>query len=225
MFKLGIVIQGGSTNVKEQKECWSEFKNDIIFSTWVGSESQYDLEDNVIYNEYPNDFGSANFNLQIISTINGLLKLKELGYTHALKIRSDLIPTNTKSFLTLIENNEFNFLCWHEHIVYENCPGYLVDYFMSGPIDKMIELWTIDNLFCTVPEVILTWNYISKVSDVNINYVLDSLNDKNNLYWIKNNLYLSTIQANEIYDKYKKYDFTLNKENLNKEYLKFLNLN
>jgi hypothetical protein len=222
MFKLGIVIQGGSTNVKEQKECWSEFKNDIIFSTWIGSESQYDLEDNVIYNEYPNDFGPANFNLQIVSTMNGLLKLKELGYTHVLKIRSDLTPTNSKSFLKLIENNDFNFLCWHDHIVYENCPGYLVDYFMSGPIDDMINLWTFEENVSIVPEVNLTWNYICKISNININYVLSDLNDGNNMYWIKNNRYLSTYQKNEIYDKYKKYDFSLNKHFLDKNYLNFL---
>jgi hypothetical protein len=222
MFKLGIVIQGGSTNVKEQKECWSEFKKDIIFSTWVGSESQYDLKDNVIYNEYPNDFGSANFNLQIVSTINGLLKLKELGYTHVLKIRSDLTPTNSKSFLKLIENNDLNFLCWHDHMVYEDCPGYLVDYFMSGPIDDMINLWTFENIVSVVPEVNLTWNYISKISNININYVLSDLNDENNMYWIKNNRYLSTYQKNEIYDKFKKYDFSLNKHFLEKNYLNFL---
>lgn len=222
MNKLGILIQGGSTNVVEQKINWGDSKKDILFSTWVGQELNYENDDNVIFNELPSDNGPANFNLQIITTLNGLKELKKQGYTHALKLRSDLIPTNYTEFLKLIDNDEFNFLCWHEHIVYDNCPGYLVDYLMSGPIDKMIELWTIENLFCTVPEVMLTWSYISKVSNTNINYFLNQLNDENNLLWIKNNLYLSTYQKNERYDKYKKYDFSLSKENLKNNYLNFL---
>ena len=223
MNKLGILIQGSSSNVEEQKSKWGDKLNDLLFSTWVGEEIKYKNTDKVIFNDYPADFGSANFNLQIITTINGLTEMKKLGYTHVLKLRSDLVPTNYQDFLKLIDNDNLNFLCWHEHIVYDNCPGYLVDYLMSGPIDDMINLWSINDNFCVVPEIILTWSYISKLSNLPINYFLDSLNTNNDLLWIKNNIHLSSYQSNNIYDKYKKYDFSLNKENLKSDYLKFLN--
>jgi hypothetical protein len=220
--KIAIIIQGPSSNVKEQKESWESYKDNVIFSTWVGSEHLYDEIDNVIFNEPPTEISETKFNYQVLSTHNGLVRAKQLGYKYALKLRSDLIPTNCLEFLKLIDNNEFNFLCWHEHIVYENCPGYLVDFLMSGPIDKMIDLWSIDNLFCTVSEVMLTWNYICKTSDVDINYFLEGLNDENNLFWIKYDLHLSTYQKNDIYYEYKKNYFSLNHEYLNNDYLNFL---
>jgi hypothetical protein len=217
MFKLAILIQGASSNVDEQKKTW-ENKEDLFFSTWIGSEGLYQSDDNVIYNTPPSDPGPMNFNYQITSTYNGLLKIKSLGYTHVLKLRSDLIPTDSVKFLDILVEDKFNFLCWHAHEVYPGCPGYLIDYLMSGPIDDMIKLWNITDIFCTVPEVILTKKYIDNFNTEPI-YFLDKINNENNLYWIKKDVYLDSYKIT-LSDPYNKYTFNNSVEYLNSEYIK-----
>jgi len=217
-----IIVQGSSIYVEQIKEALKDFN--IIFSTWVGEEEKYSENDNIIFNETPIYSGPANLNYQKISTLSGLKKAKELGYNRALKLRGDIIPTNINELIKSFDNDSLNFLCWHCHEVYPNCPGYLIDYLMSGKIDDLIELWDIEDMtWCTVPEIHLTQQYISKlISRVNIQYFLPELNSNNDLLWIKHGINLSSYQANTIYDKYRKYDFELNKEHLVSDYIKFL---
>ena len=217
MDNLAIIIQGPSNYVNQIKNSFIGY--DLIFSTWSGSQSKYEITDVVIYNELPIYSGPSNMNLQKITTINGLLKAKELGYSKALKIRSDLIPNNINEFIKLLNNDKLNFLSWHYHEVYDNCPGYLIDYLMSGYIDDLIDLWDINDMSsCNVPEIILTQRYISKLMDkVDINYFLDGLSVNNDLFWLKNGISLKSYQVNNTYDKYRKFEF-----GLNNEYIKFL---
>ena len=217
-----IIVQGLSSNVENIKKSLSGY--DIIFSTWIGEETKYVESDIVIFNEIPEYKGPANLNLQKISTMSGLIKAKQLGYKRALKLRSDIIPTNINNFYDLINNNSLNFLCWHCHEVYPNCSGYLIDYLMSGNIDDLIKLWDINDMtWCSVPEIHITQQYIiNLMSSVKINYFLDNLNFDNDLIWLKNGIRLSSYQANNIYDKYKKYDFECNKKYLNSNYINFL---
>lgn len=217
-----IIIQGSSSNVNELKEALNGFN--LIFSTWVGEENKYVDSDVVIFNELPEYKGPANLNLQKITTISGLKKAKELGYKRALKLRSDIKPTDMPEFFKLIDNELLNFLCWHCHEVYPNCPGYLIDYLMSGLIDDLLILWDIvDMEWCSVPEIHITEQYIKNlISSVDINFFLSNLNSNNDLIWLKNNIKLSSYQENNIYDKYRKYDFECNKEYLVKNYIKFL---
>lgn len=219
MDKIAIVIQGASTNVEEQKSAWTKFKEDIIFSTWVGSESYYNSDDIVIYNELPTDSGPMNINYQIKSTLSGLKKAKDLGYKYALKLRSDLIPTDSVKFLDILVEDKFNFLCWHAHEVYPGCPGYLIDYLMSGEINNMIKLWEIDDIFCVVPEIIITKKYTDLFSINDISYFLEKINIENNLFWIKRNTYLDSYKIT-ISDPYNKYSFNESKEYLNSDYIK-----
>lgn len=217
-----IIVQGGSEYVQQLKEKLEGFN--VIFSTWVGSENKYSNNDIVVYNEKPTYTGPANLNLQKITTINGLKKAKEMGFKRALKLRSDLIPTNMFELFKTLDNEYLNFLCWHCHEVYPNCPGYLIDYLMSGNIDDLIRLWEIEDMsWCVVPEIHLTQQYITKLmGSVSVEYFLQKLNSENDLYWIKRNIKLSSYQGNTIYDKYRKFDFELNKEHLVKDYIKFL---
>lgn len=214
-MKKCILIQGPSNHVNEIK---SSFKDhDLIFSTWCGEESKYEESDIVIFNDHPPYPGHANFWHQKISTLNGLLKCKELGYTHVLKIRSDIISTKNDIF-ELFDDNKLNFLCWHYHEVYPNCKGYLVDYFMYGCVDKMIKMWDIKEMFCKVPEVVLTESFIQNLNEIP-NFILYDMKNDYELYWIKNNIYLSSY-VNVLYpDKYKKYDFGETIEHLNGNYL------
>ena len=68
-------------------------------------------------------------------------------FKKCLKLRSDIAPTNAHEFIKLLNNDNLNFLCWHCHEVYPKCPGYLVDYLMSGDIDDLIELFDIQDKY------------------------------------------------------------------------------
>lgn len=216
-----IIVQGPSLYIEQVKN--SLFGFNVIFSTWAGEENKYLDNDNVIFNEIPYYSGPFNFNYQKKSTLSGLIEAKNLGYKRALKLRSDIIPTNINEFIKLLDNNDLNFLCWHHHEVYPGCPGYLVDYLMSGNINDLIKLWDIKNMdWCDTPEVYLTNQYIQILIDaVNINYFLNNLNENNNLYWIKKQIMLSSYKANDLYDRYIEYNFIENKENLKQNYINF----
>jgi hypothetical protein len=79
--------------------------------------------------------------------MDGLIKAKDLGYSHVLKLRSDLILTNPSKFLSILDLESLNFLCWADHKVYKNCQGYLVDYLIFGQVDEMIKLWEFEDDF------------------------------------------------------------------------------
>lgn len=217
-----VIVQGASSHVTKQKESLRDAN--VIFSTWIGEESKYTNDDIVLFNQKPSYLGPCNLNLQKQSTLAGLFKAKEMGFTRALKIRSDLTTTNYNQLFNLIDNEDLNFLCWHHHEVYPKCPGYLVDYLMSGKIDDLIKLWEINDMSkCKVPEIILTEQYINKLmNSVEISYFLPKLNGDNDLHWLKNNLMLSSYQANNKYDKFGKFDFSANKQHLALDYMKFL---
>ena len=180
-----IIVQGGSAHVEQMREALNGFN--VIFSTWENEKGKYLESDIVVYNEKPNYNGPANLNLQKITTIGGLNKAKELGYKRALKLRSDLVPTNIEVFIKLLDNDSLNFLCWHSHEVYPDCPGYLVDYLMSGRIDDLLTLWDINDMsWCNVPEIHITQQYISKLmGEVDVKYFLQELNENNDLFWLK----------------------------------------
>jgi len=136
-------------------------------------------------------------------------------------MRSDIINVGGDIF-DIFDNNKLNFLCWHYHEVYQNCPGYLVDYLMYGDVDKMIKLWDINEIFCNVPEIILTDSYIKKINEIP-NFILYELKNGLDLFWIKNNIYLSSYKTTLFNDVYKKFDFGDTISHLNNTYLSFLN--
>jgi len=209
-MKIAIVIQGPSLYVNEVKNAWKNHKEDIIFSTWIGSEKEYVENDNVIFNKYPSTNGHWNFNYQKISSYNGLLKAKELGYTHAIKVRSDYLPTNDKNFVQLLDFNKINVMCWHYTtflwLKFPTFNGYISDHLMAGPINEMIELWNIKDNFCSA-QTVITWSYINKLSkSIDINYFLTKLDEKNDLFYIKfnsqnNSIFGFNSQTNEFGEK------------------------
>lgn len=217
-MKQAIVVQGPSSYVNNIKSSYAN--HDLIFSTWVGSEQFYNSSDNVVFNTPPETSICSNFLYQQKSTMAGLLRAKELGYTHVLKMRSDIVSTN-KDIFDLFKNDCINFLCWHYHEVYPKCKGYLVDYFMYGPVDELIALWNISDIFCNVPEILLTNSFINKSTN-RPNFILYDLGENYDLYWIKHNILLSSYKATLFEDPYKKYDFGNTVEHLDGKYLNFL---
>ena len=207
-MKIAIIIQGPCTNIFEQIKTWYPLVNQTIckditivpiFSTWKGSEHFFHVNDICICSDPPEP-SYQNFKHQLVSTYKGLEKAKELDCTHALKIRSDLIPTNPKDFIKMIANENINMLAYANHSYH-----YYIDYVMSGPIDFMIQLWgmqeyeykDIENQPAEVKLSRQIYKILHKdrLFDLQIHLFLDKLDNENDLYWIKNNVHLSEYQA------------------------------
>jgi hypothetical protein len=188
--KLVILIQGPSTNVIEQKKCWDGFN--IIWSTWIGEEPNYDKNDIVLFNVVPSDRGVQNIALQRDSTLNGIHRAKELGYTRVLKWRSDLLPSNAKELVKTFKKNCLNFLTWH------NEGKYFVDYFIEGDIEDVYNIWNIPTIHAPYSEKITTDNIFS-LGFSNFNFIGGDLSDDNEIFWIKRNINLSSYKHAKCY--------------------------
>ena len=117
-----------------------------IISTW-DNEDQQNIEMlkphlvDIILNKIPEYNGVQNVNYANCSITSGLSKAKILGYTHALRFRSDLYCPTIKEFICVFENESLDRLvglCWFNHLVPPHAPyGYIMDHIMFGPIDKL----------------------------------------------------------------------------------------
>lgn len=176
---IGIIIQGPSTFVEKQKQAWNAYKDDLVFSTWKGEEKYYNSLDKTIFSDIPDCCGIKNLNLQKHSTLKGIEYFKKLNYNFVLKIRSDLIPKNSKLFLNSFNKEKLNILLFHHHE-----KGYWVDYFMAGPIDLMYKAWSFDGTkHCNYPEEIITENIT--INNLPVHVYKNSINQENDLISLK----------------------------------------
>lgn len=146
---LGIVIQGPiypSTFIFLKK--LNDLDIPVVFSTWNdfnADESLVFLKNiHIIKNEQPIDSGFLNFNRQIVSTFNGLNYLKNLGISHAIKVRSDEIILN-KLFVSHL-NGLWNEFGYHKVIslnlpIYR--PGHINDHFLAGPLQDLLRMFDV----------------------------------------------------------------------------------
>lgn len=188
-----IVVQGPTnpTNVFNIKKYWSGFP--ILFSTWEGADvSCYTNDDIVIFNKIPQNRGVKNLNLQRVSSLNGILKAKELGYSRVMKWREDMYPTNSSEFIKLFKNEYVNF---YSYMIHMN--GYITDYFIEGPIDTLIDLFKNIKLHGPYPEHPFTEEIIN-MKLKNINFVGNELTHDNDVVWTKRKKRLSV----EMKDKF-----------------------
>jgi hypothetical protein len=135
-FKGCVVVQGQTypNYLELVRKGWEGYQ--IIFSTWENTDrSLYKEDDIVIYNPVPSDVGTKNLNLQKISTINGFLKAKELGWTRALKARSDFSTTTADGFFELFDKYKLN--------LHGYWNGYINDFYMEGEIDDILTLFDV----------------------------------------------------------------------------------
>lgn len=181
--KFCVIIQGPSDYVPQLKNAWSGY--DLIWSTWQGEESKYDTNDIVLFNSIPHDRGVQNIALQRNSTLNGVLKAKEMGYNRVLKWRSDLLPSNANRLVSTFKKECVNFLTWH------NDGKYFVDYFVEGEIDTVFDIWNVSNIHDKYSEKITTERILS-LNYKNINFMGGELNNDNEIFWLKRNINLST---------------------------------
>ncbi len=187
---FAIIIQGPSTNVSELKEAWKGYN--IIWSTWIGEETKYDVNDIVLFNEIPLERGVQNIALQKLSTLNGISKAKELGFKRVLKWRNDLIPSNTEKLIKTFKTDSINFLTWH------NEGKYFIDYFIEGDIDDIYKIWNIPTINGPYSEKITSDNiFLNEFS--NFNFILKELNETNDIYWVKYKINLSSYNMHDCY--------------------------
>lgn len=167
-----LLIQGHTTYCEQMLEKVSGLDN-VIWSTDQDSPPEH-LEKitksnvKLIVNPPVHFSGYGNVNLQTTSTYSGLLLAKELGATHVIKTRSDLIFTDPKKFISDYPfDYRLHHLAYIQHVPgkgnllahYPDLPqwinqtypqfvedtadfNYIADFSNLGPIDKMIDFWS-----------------------------------------------------------------------------------
>ena len=188
-----VVIQGPTTHYDQLKSKWG---SNLVWSTWEGDELNYSSLDNVIFSQIPTQTGNRNVNLPKISTLNGLKKAKQLGYTRAIKTRSDLYPTNYNKLVSLFKEG-LNVTFFHNHR-----DGYYVDYIFEGDVDLLIQCFSFTNITPLYAEQAITEQINKIYSKKDINYYGRFLNKENDLFWSKNNLYLSSYNSDKNFLNY-----------------------
>ena len=187
-----IIVQGPSDSVSEIKRSTEGYKT--IFSTWVGEESCYSKEDDVIFNEKPEEAGTGNLFYQHKTTMSGLLKAQELGFENVLKIRSDFIVKDIDRLINSF-THQLNFFFWHNYN-----GGYICDYFMAGEIELMIKLWKkkSDEGY-NFAERMITENFFEMgLKEEDFEFYLNKLNKKNDIFWTKYDKFLSSYKSDEL---------------------------
>lgn len=175
----------------------------IIFSTWETSPSIcYSEADVVLYNELPADFGTWNYNLQRVSSLNGFMKAKKMGFTRVIKWRSDLIPQNFHMLLELFEVDKINFYSFMNHL-----HGYVTDFFMEGDIDELIALFSDETTDPPYPEFAFTNKLFELGLDKKANFICKRLSrDGADVFWDKLGYWFSdNVSADQYMDSIKKY--------------------
>ena len=190
-FKGCVVVQGQTYPdwLKEVREGWEGYQ--IIFSTWENADrSLYNESDIVIYNPIPTDCGTRNLNLQKVSTINGFLKAKELGWSRALKARSDFSTKVADGFFALFDMDKLNLHAYWD--------GYVTDFFMEGEIDDIITLFDVPPAG-PFPE----WNITKQLYESKLNTkavcILNKLKpNEADIVWLKTQCGLSAAIGNGV---------------------------
>lgn len=157
--KIGVVIQGPwMPGVSERViEFFSSRCEVVLFSGWQTDEHLIGVKNNckVVINKLPANNGFQNRNLQRISTYAGLKKLLDMGCTHGLKWRSDIIPRNINFPLLLREVNADPRPPFMSRLVMSSFRviainadwlSTLPDLYMFGRLDHMLCMWGCENL-------------------------------------------------------------------------------
>lgn len=197
-MKKAIIIQGPNTHAEEIKKCYDSFS--VIFSTLENSETSNLKDSNfiILKNKIPEHPGKSNFNYQVINTLNGIKKAKELGYDYVFKIRSDItIKEMQKLFDLMISSKDIIYFS-----AYHNWDGgYLCEHMLYGHVDLMEKLWSIPASNSEIaPEIQLTNNLKKQFSNIKIKYIFPLLYDNNIMaYWEKRKFFLNNYQNDKLF--------------------------
>lgn len=113
--KVGIVLQGpivkvGDFTLETLKIYKKTFRySPIVLSTWEDEDDTYlqrikELGVDILLNKKPSYPGVSNINFQIVSSLSGMKRLKELGVEYAIKSRTDqrMYAPNIADFLVKV---------------------------------------------------------------------------------------------------------------------------
>lgn len=185
-----IVSQGPLLYSQRVENAWKGVLP-VIHSTWWGENAPQSLR-NVLYSSQPEP-GIQNWRLQQKSAVEGLKWAKANGYKKALKIRSDILPTNAAKFVELLEG-DLCFLFWHNWQ-----SGYFLDYLQYGEIDTLIDIWSF-NEEPPYPEAGITKKVFDlELDKCDIKFVGPQLDKNNDLHWLKNNVFISSYKQDSLY--------------------------
>jgi len=147
-IKPCVLLQGPlyPTSVEGIKQMCKNMNN-VIISTWEDENIEYinelkSLGYEMVINKKPIYFGFQNINLANISICSGLSKAKDMGYTHALRFRTDFILNDVNKFMDIcltLSDNQLVFLTWFNHRTNIHPNGYLMDHVIFGPIDLLYD--------------------------------------------------------------------------------------
>ena len=185
-------------------------KNNVIFSCWNNNPINFG-DFIVTKNDEPTDGRIGNLIKQSKSILYGCDVAKRMGFKRVLKIRGDMFIKNKSNFLNLINNDELNFFSWHFCDSVPDSKGYIVDYFMSGKLEDIEFLWSVNlSLSYPIAEQYITHNFLKllKEKDLKYNFVLDKINQDNDVFWSKMNTYLSIYKSDKL-----EYDGDLSNKN------------
>ena len=205
MDNICLIIQGPSVNVNILKEKYKNMDIQIIFSTWEGEESKYNENDIVVFNKMPQERGVQNVMLQQLSTYNGILKAKEMGFKNAIKIRSDAYFTDLSRFLKNdIDYNKLNFLFfldYHRIGPYKISKHYkyLYDFIQISSVDNLLKMWDFEYDICSYSEQLTTKHVFNTFKSDDIAFIGNYLTNDCDIYWISRKLYLSTLNNDKHY--------------------------
>lgn len=204
---LWFIIQGPLKYYDDVKSSYLGFDN-VVWSTWKNEEEKIKNEKHKVLSTYPLFTGKQNINYQVKSTLAGLEYAKNLGAEYVFKIRSDIAFSDLGLLISKLKfDDTVYFPAYH---LRED--GYFVDYFMFGPIDKMIKLWSIPvkiGFFNRkYPEYYIKRSFFKHFKDEKVRYIIPVLKENNmNYMWFKNpDNYSSILEdtANFVYDRYMK---------------------
>jgi hypothetical protein len=132
---------------------------DIIVSTWEDADKEYLAKIEkagavIILNKKPAVAGIGNINMQLVTTMGGLRKAKELGVEYAYKTRSDqrMYAVNINEYLVNLVNHfpvKAGFK-QHKRLIASGfgslkySPYLLTDVWVFGQIDDMLTYWGLD---------------------------------------------------------------------------------
>lgn len=139
----------------------------LILSTWEDADCDILKAadawiDDIVLSRKPSP-GRGNRNLQIVSTHAGFEKAQTLGWSHALKVRTDLIPLSPSLFTDLFDAlNQYSDrprLFIPEAYTMKYLLYHPSDFVMFGPLDTLRAYWALpldtDNRIEPAPEAIL----------------------------------------------------------------------
>lgn len=184
-----IISQGPADYIEQVERAW---RAPILHSTWPEYANRPALGQ-IIASERPEHAGRQNVWLQAKTTLAGLYEAKRQGARRVVKIRSDMVPLDSEKLLELCKG-EINFLFWHNWK-----KQYLLDYFCAGDIDLLIDLWEFEEE-PEYPEAGITKNFFDKgLNKKDICFIGPQLTKENDLFWIKNNKFISDYNLDPLY--------------------------